>query len=353
MTGISNVYLLTPEQVQRALALCWKAKVPVAIVGGVGCGKTTAMHDFVDKLNGGRTKGGKYRLWTIILSYLESSDIGGIPTPDGSKAKYLMPEFLPFDSDEHGVIFGDEFDRATPEVQNAFLQVLLGNEFHGHRLSENAFTVLAMNGASDLYTTPLSRAARTRICSLFISRFAEGAGDSYQNWAERNGIDPLTRAFAKFRPELYEKDEQFEELAQCTPRTVDMVGKVMEAARDVKFKIDDILPAVVAGIIGRKAATEYMAIQELLDKAPTPEEIIADPMGCKIPEDPSVCHAMTSGLVAHCSDRKQFAAAVKYAVRLQPEWAAHMLKTLSKKEPQVVTVPEFCTWKNSHAALLL
>lgn len=351
--GIAGVYLINPEQAQRAIALCWKAKVPVALIGGVGCGKTTAVREFVDKLNNGRGK--SYKLWTCILSYLEASDIGGIPVPQRGKdtVKFHMPDFLPFDNEETGIVFGDEFDRATPEVQNAFLQVLLGGEFHGHKLSDNAYVVLAMNGSSDMYTTPLSRAARTRLCSLFVSRHAGGAGESYQQWAERNGIDDLTRAFAKFREDLFERDVDFEELAQCTPRTVDMAGRLMEAAAQVKFKTDDVLPAVIAGMIGRRAATEYLAIKRLLEEAPSPEEIVKDPKGAMIPDNPSVIHAMASALLNHCDNRRKATKAVQYAVRLRPEWAAMMLKGLSKKEPTVVSTQEFCDWKNKHSALLI
>lgn len=357
--SLSGVYLLNPSQAQRAIALCWRANVPCALVGGVGCGKTTAVNDFVKTLNNG--KGSKFKLWPCILSYLDASDIGGVPVPvrGQSKVVYHMPDFLPFDCEDAGVIFGDEFDRATPEVQNAFLQVLLGRQFHGHTLSENAYAILAMNGTSDIYTTPLSRAARTRICSLFISRHAQGAGESYQEWAEEMEIDTTTRAFARFRADLFRRDEDFEELAQCTPRTVDMVGQIMDVVEVVKFRTDDVLPAVIAGLIGRAAATEYLAIRQLVSEAPTPEEVEKHPTTADIPENPSVKHALISSLLNYLNsdepgDRRKIARHfVKYAVRMEPEWAAMLLKRLSADEPTVVTTNEFCEWKNDHSALLI
>ena len=133
---IGRLPFINPSQVLRCLAVLWAAGIPTALIGGVGTGKTSTVHQFVELL---RKQSGKktVNLWTLILSYLSPEEIGGVPAPnrESGHLDYYMPGFLPFDCSDSGVIFGDEFDRATPEVQNAFLQVLLGKEFHGHTLS--------------------------------------------------------------------------------------------------------------------------------------------------------------------------------------------------------------------------
>lgn len=335
MTSLNSVETINPEQAQRALALLWRAGVPAALIGGVGCGKTTAVREFVNKLNKGKVP---FKLWTCILSYMEASDIGGIPVPDqkSGKVKYLTPEFLPFDTDDAGVIFGDEFDRATPEVQNAFLQVLLGGEFHGHKMSPKAYCVLAMNGESDIYTTPLSRAARTRVCSLFLSRHASGCNESYAKWASNNGVNEVVQTFARFRTDLYEQDEEFTEIAQCVGRTADMAGRVLDAVKKVSFPTTDILLPCLAGLVGKKAALELMATQKLVDEGcPTLEDIVKDPTGTKVPENMSVIYTLIRSAVrSHTAEnKKEVRALATYAARIPDEWAAVLMNQLMEKSP--------------------
>ena len=118
MTKSGKVTFINVEQMKRCFALLWKAGVPACVIGGVGSGKTSGAVEFIDEINVGSKKGGnKFNLWKLILSVLEPSDFG-IPYPQDGKLKHLAPDFLPFDSEEFGVILADEFDRAKPDTQN-------------------------------------------------------------------------------------------------------------------------------------------------------------------------------------------------------------------------------------------
>ena len=343
-----HVVTVTPEQAQRCIALLWKADatakrkggaISPALIGGVGCGKTTAVKEFVSKM---QRNDPSFALWSCALSLMEPSDIGGIPVPDKKTGRYsfYLPSFLPFDCDDHGVIFGDEFDRATPEVQNAFLQVLLGCDFHGHSMSSNAFCVLALNGTSDMYTTPLSRAARTRVCTLFVSRDSTGGDKSYREWAQQNDVNPAVVAFAKYRPELYESENDFEELALCVSRSADRAGDILEAAKTVQFQTDDILLACVAGCIGKKAAIELMAVERLITEAPSPEEIVAKGgHGCVIPQNQSVIYALLGSISSQFDpqSKTEANAYITYGKQLPDEWTAVLFESLCKKQPHLRT----------------
>jgi len=345
-----KVQFLNIAQVRRALALLWRANVPTALIGGVGCGKTTAVEEFVAALN---TNGFSWELWTLPLAYMDPTDIGGIPTPESERVRYLLPPFLPFDPNQKGVIFGDEFDRATSEVQNAFLQVLLGRKIHGVPLSPNAYVVLAMNGESDMFTTPLSYAARTRICSLFVSSNADGSLDSYEDWAMQNGISPLMMGFARFRPDLLRPFEEFEELAIATPRTRDMADRILTAAAQVQFPTEDILLPCLAGVVGKATALEILAYRELFDKAPKPQEVLKNPTTAPIPERLDIVYSLCSALLRHVATREQAGRLVPYAVRLPDELCAFTLRMLAKAIPDAVTLPEYIQWQQQHSSLLI
>lgn len=382
MTGNGTVPFVNIEQLQRGFATLWKTReftpdarpIAAGVLGSVGSGKTSGCSQFIDALNASGTKtavvdmkkvqakvdeataaGNGYDLWKIIVSVLTSSDFGvPYPTADG-KLEHLAPTFLPFDSEEKGVLLFDEFDRGKPDVQNSALQILLGGELHGHKVSPNVFIVLTMNGSSDIYTTPLSEAARTRICSLFVSARAPGASDSWQGWAKENGISPLMRGFAKFKPDMIEAKEDFEELAIATPRSRDMADFILRAAESVKFETDDILLPLLAGVIGKANASELIAYRTLFRECPDPDEVIRHPETTPVPEKQSILYALGIALLDRVSreDRDAAVAVTKYATRMPEEKAAFILRQLADVCPAVIGSKEYIKWTRDHKMLIV
>ena len=349
-----KVEFLTPKQLKRGLVVLWQAKIPAAIFGGPGSGKTTTVYELIDNLN---RDGDTFKLWSWILSYKGPEDIGGVPYPnkDYTRTRYLLPADLPFGTDEKGIIFGDEFDRASVETQNAFLQVLLGGVIHGERISPNAYVILAMNGTSDIYTTQLSAAALTRVCTLFVSSHAEEFLDSYDEWAESHGVSAMMRGFARFTPDLLEEHEDFEELAKPTPRTRDMADRILTAADSVKFRTDDIIKPLIAGVIGKAAAIKLLAFRNIFLKAPEPLAIIKDPQHASIPDDVNIIYAVVCALVGHikgADDLHTTDQLCKYAVRLPDELAGMMFRKIYSKCAKVVTNELYDKWTKEHKFIL-
>lgn len=343
-----QVQYINPEQGKRCLALGWMSKVPALFVGGPGTAKTTIHREFVNAGKG-------FNLWVCITSRMDPGDFG-VPVPDqeSGTVSYFVPAFLPFDEPKaRGVLFLDELDRATPEMQNAALQLALDRYFHGHVLGEDVYVSAACNGASDIYTTALSEAARTRFMSLFISAHAPGYSDSWQKWADAAGLTAESLAFRKYRSEHVARRETFEELAVCNDRTIEMADRLYKASKEAKFRTDDILFQCIAGVIGVAAATEYLAISRMLTEAPTPDEILKDPKGAKLPENQSIIYALGVTLVREADSREKAGKFAEYAIRLTPELTASILKQLSQKVPAVCTNAEVLKWINTHQALMI
>lgn len=327
------------------------------IVGSVGCGKTTAVEEFVAALN---DAGLETRLYTNILSLIEASDLSGIPVPGEEGAvQYLRPPTLPLDTDETAVVFLDEFDRCDDVTQSAALQLLLGGNIHDHKLSPNAYTVGAMNGESDILTNPLSKAALTRCATLFISSGAAGNLDSYDEWARANGISPLSRAFARFRPDLLDPYEDFEELAQYTPRTRDYGDRILRAAEVAQFETEDILLPCLAGVLTKGVAIQLLAFRDLYEKAPSATEVLANPdtVNLDIQDDTGILrtdilYALVMGVAGHVGDSRTKARAfVTFATRLPDELTALALRELQQVYPQAASLSEFTQWMNNHGHL--
>lgn len=357
-TDNTGVFYITPQQLKKALVVLWRAKVPAAIFGAPGCGKTTAVTELINNLNAQRNKDSpEMKLWSIILSYKGPEDIGGIPYPnkDHTRVTYLLPEELPFGTDEHGIIFGDEFDRASPETQNSFLQLLLGGSIHGKAISPNAYIVLAMNGTSDIYTTQLSDAAITRVCTLFVSANADGYLDSYDSWAEDNSISSEMRAFVRFNPQLIASNDTFTPLAKSNARTSVMADRILKAMATVKFDISDIRKPMLAGVIGRAEALKLIAFHEQCANLPSVDSIIKDPKKTIVPERNDLIYALIGSIVqrvSKSSDIKTIDRICAYAVRLPDEFASSLFRQLYNKNDKVITNKEYDSWVQRSKGIL-
>lgn len=369
---MANVQMfMNPEQIRRALKLCWKAtnlakqmglklRVPVCIVGDTGCGKTEIVTDFYEemrkKMENRKDKKNvvDLKLNIMILSMVPQEDIGGIPTVKDGKIVHSMMKCLPFDSEEWAINFLDEFDRASPETQNAALQLLLGGSFHGHILSPNSYSICAMNGTADIYTNPLSQAARTRMCTLFMSSKSRGYVDSYNKWSRKKGLPEVCRVLKESHPDLIQSTQEFEELAVCTDRSKDMAGLVSLARQEIDrtgaYETEDIYRPVIAGLIGMTAMATWVGIEEAMQKGIDVEEILRDPLEADLVEDSSMTIYTLNAVMGiiqtkYEGDLKMVRAAGLYALRYdQDEWIEIWMSSLLSKFPEFVKSSEYKKW---------
>jgi hypothetical protein len=252
------------------------------------------------------------------------------------------------------VVLADEIDRAKPDVQNAWLQYLFGRTINGHTISPNVYLVSTMNGSADIWTTPLSKAARTRMCHVYVSGAAEGALDSWSEWASHNDVHPLIQGFSRFRPDLIKYHEDYEQFAEAGDRQKVLAGQILFAAEKVSFNVDDILEACLAGVVGREYAGELMGYRDLFYKCPKPEVILKDPDKAVIPEEPSIMYAVCAALCSHSKgDRAKAQQCVKYMRRMPEHLAALGLQRLGSTTPSVVTTQEYIEWCESNPDIIM
>jgi len=334
-----SVIFITHLELMRCLILLWYAGIPAALIGNVGAGKTTAVQMLVRKLS---EQINNFKYWPVMLGLVSAEDIGGFPSVADGILKFIMPGYLPFDCEDSGIIFFDEYDRAGSDVQNASTQILLGGHIHGHQISPNSYSIIAMNGLADIYTTPLSKAVRNRVCTLFLSSESGGNIKAWNEYAEQNDIHPVIRGFANFRTDLLEKNEQFEELAIPSPRSRDMAGQILKAAEQVEFETEDILLPCIAGVIGKAAAIELMSFRKNLFNMPDLKCILdgtGDIDGWI--NEPSMMFAIGSGILGIVENRDDGVNAVKVATKMPDEVGTWMMDTIVKRIPEVASSPDY------------
>jgi MoxR-like ATPase len=343
MTMSNKVEFLDPQQVQRALAICWQARVPVNLVGAPGVGKTSAVEAFVARV---RTINPSFGYWPCLLAMKGPEDFG-LPAPDGGKLKYLMPPDLPLgDSKAEGLVFLDEWDRCPdPAVQNAAMQLTLGGHFHGHVMSPNVWTVLAMNGTSDIHTSPVSEAARTRMIHLYVGTSAPGYWTGWSSWAADSDVPASVAGFVMSRADLIRKEEEFEELAAFNPRTGGaLLARIEAVMATTKIKHNDIALALFAGTIGKAAAMEYMAYRRVHADLPPVADILRDPTGTTIPTAAGTLFMLAMMLTRALDGNGMAKKILTYVARWPEEPAAFAANLIRRKQPTVLGTPEFAKW---------
>lgn len=351
----NTVDFVNPEQAMRCLGVLFTAGVPMNLVGGPGTAKTTVFRDFVTLLNGDiKDKKEQYELIVAVLSRMEPGDFG-MPFKDNGDVKFMIPSFLPFNRKCNAILFLDEWDRASSEMQNVSLQLMLDRNFHGNHLADSVYVAMACNGTSDAYTTPLSEAARTRCCTIYTSAHAKGFEESWMNWASNNGIEPEVQAFRKYLGASISKHESFEEQSVCNDRTLEFASRIIGAIGSVGFETADIEQPLLSGVIGKAAAIELLNTRRLMAEAPTVEEILKNPAKCRLPENESIMFALSCRLTAvaksSANDVKEKLA--QYGLRFRKDITASLLTGMLRDYPRLSTQKDVKAWIDENKTILL
>lgn len=350
----TKVLFVNPEQAMRCLLVCWQAHVPTHFIGGPATAKTSVHRQFIDRLNAKAKT--PFGFWPIAAA---NHDIGDFFLPvidhERKRVAHYPTDLIPFDDAEaKGIVMFDDLTKARPELQPFVMNVMLDRFFHGHSLADGVFVSATSNASSDIFNSEVCGALKTRACNLFMSAGAPGFADSWQTWANENGMLPETRAFAKYCSDGLTKDEQFAEWSVFTYRTLAMADRITNACRKANVGTDDIYLPLIAGVLGRASAIKYVEIGKLTREAPAPEEVVAHPDKAPIPENPSVVFALSCALTGYAT--KANAAAIgRYATRLPTAHALVLIKSVKDKpeaKGAVMLEPVVQKWCTENSAVL-
>src|SRR6185295_5288869 len=269
------------SSVISAMKTCIRIQQPVHIWGPPGVGKSDAVRQTAADLN--------MELRDIRAVLFDPVDLRGLPYVNSdSRAHWAIPEFLPRDGE--GILFIDELTSAPPLVQAGFYQLILDRKLGEYTLPPGWAMVAAGNRESDrgvVYQMPTP--LRNRFTHLdFECNFPD-----WEVWANDNDIDPNIIAFLKFRTELllsFDKEAKAER-AFATPRSWAFSSRILkcEPSRDVEYDL-------LAGTVGKGAATEFYSFLKLRRDLPSLEEILKNPLKVALPKEASLTYAVAIGV---------------------------------------------------------
>lgn len=312
----------------------------VFVKGPVGVGKSSIINQIAQARS--------WQVSDVRMSQMDPTDIKGFPAPD-TKAKqmrWLTPDFLPTDPKSKGILFLDELTSAPTTVQAAGYQLMLDRRVGNYELPAGWGIVAAGNREIDRSIVNRMPAA---LANRLIHLDLEAHIDDFTNWAIKSeAIDPVTLAFLRFRPDLLHSfDPNSKNASFPTPRTWEFVSQIrsLDLAADLEHE-------AIRGSVG-DAASEYRAFVATAGKLPSIEQIMLNPQGTEVPDEPSLLYALTTTLSMHTGKKQDFTTLIQYIERLPVEFQTTYIRdVLMKPHVGAITTKEFRSWATANADFL-
>ena len=217
---------------------------PVFIWGAPGIGKSAIVQEFAGSLG--------LECVSLLGSQLAPEDIIGVPQIRDGFSQFCPPRTIA--REEPYVLFLDELNACTSEVQKAFYSLIHERRIGEYRLPEGSIVVGAGNRAQDnAITRPMSSALVNRMFHVELN----ASPRLWLEWAAQNGIHPYVYDYITSRPDhLWSQPPKSEE-PFSTPRSWHMLS---DAIRSYGPDIDEnALRVLAAGSLSPQHATQFMA----------------------------------------------------------------------------------------------
>lgn len=314
-----------------------KAKLVAMLVGSPGIGKSQVVYAIAKE----------YNLFVIDLrlSQCDPTDLMGFPHIIGTRAGYAPMNTFPIEGDEipagysGWLLFMDEFNSAVPAVQAAAYKIVLDKMVGIYHLHKNVAIVCAGNLESDnAIVQPMSTALQSRLLHLELivdtKELIDHANDKH--W------DPRITSFLEFKPgNAYTFTPDHTDKTYACPRTWEFADRILKTvAPGAKH-----LLAMLAGTVSEGIAREFMGFCKVHADLPKIAKIITDPLGQRVPDEPSIRYAL-AGSISHNADMDNLGALVKYVKRMPMEFQVFALKGAVRRNNKLMAHPAIQEWCN-------
>jgi MoxR-like ATPase len=326
---------MKPSRVAQVVDHVLSTRWPAFIWGPPGVGKSSVVRKVADAR--------KLQLLDIRASLLDPTDLRGIPTVSGDKARWCPPSFLPHDPDSEGILFFDELNSAPPLVQASLYQLTLDRRVGEYVLPEKWRILAAGNRAEDSSITFRMPAA---LSNRFVHLDYEVDFDDWRKWAVDSDIHPLVLGFLSTRQELLFNMEKAEK-GFPTPRSWEMVSDLLRSFGVAKDAQD-----ILVGTVGEGASIEFIAYCEKALSEEAILAILADPDNATLPANLGDQYALISYITSASRDTKILDAAAGIVLRLKPELGVLLLRNLLQKQPKFATNKKIVEFIKTHKELI-
>lgn len=325
--------------VAETLESLYPTKRTVCIEGPPGGGKTTIVEQVAKKLGVDCT--------VVHMPTMLVEDFGMPFDKTGSEQfVYKMPPWWPSDPGSEGILFFDDRNQASADLQKVLANICQARNLHGHMLPEKWMVVSSGNRITD-------KAGANRILSHLRNRETvielDTNVDDWTDWAVRNQVAAEVVGFIRWRPALLHNFDDYisKNLTQCaTPRSwvegvSNVLGIVPKAAEYECFK----------GAVGEGPAAEFTAFVKIYRELPDPDDILANPKTATVPTEPATLYALSAALSSRATT-KNIGALVEFLGRIPGEFAVLAMNLAIHRDIKLASTRPFIEWSNENHQIM-
>jgi AAA domain (dynein-related subfamily) len=190
---------------------------PVFVWGPPGIGKSSLVEQFAQQLG--------VECVALLGSQLAPEDLIGIPQIDGAVSRFYPPSMIV--RDREFVLFIDELNIASQEIQKAFYSLILDKRIGEYRLPPVSIIIGAGNRAHD---AALAKQMPSALVNRMVHVHLKASAREWLTWAEQHGLHPWVVDYIRARPtQLSTEVPPAKEEPFSTPRSWHCVSDALKS----------------------------------------------------------------------------------------------------------------------------
>ncbi|MGM9491732.1 AAA family ATPase [Ideonella sp. YS5] len=256
---------------------------PVFIWGPPGVGKSSLVDQFAHQLG--------LECVALLGSQLAPEDLIGIPRIDGQVSRFYPPAMIV--RDREFVLFIDELNIASQEIQKAFYSLILDKRIGEYRLPPGSVIIGAGNRAHD---AALAKQMPSALVNRMVHIHLKASHREWLEWAQSHGIHPWVLDYVRSRPtQLSTEVPPAREEPFSTPRSWHCVSDALHSfGEDIQA---DQLDALLFGCLTRDHAIGFKAfLKQIRNKFSVHKILKGEEPWPAAPEDRDLTYFLTQSL---------------------------------------------------------
>jgi hypothetical protein len=311
------------------------------IVGAGGIGKSDLAKEVATRHS--------LKLIDIRPTTMLPEDLSGFARIKDDKSEYVPFNVFPIERDpieentKGFLLFIDEFDKASKEMQAGLYKLILDREIGNKKLHHKCRIMCAGNRQQDnAFSNPMSAPMKSRLVHIEL----DVSPEEWLEHAQKTGIDKRIIAFIDYKKAmLMNFDPESKDLTYACPRTYYMLSKIIKNLPDLsKYQY------LISGTIGESVMFDFYTFTQLFYNLPTIKQII-DKEPIEIPIESAKKYAITQHIIEELTE-DNLDKVVYFIDKFSGEFKALFIKKISNKFPDIMTKLEDNKYTN-FAKLLL
>lgn len=301
--------------------------VTFLIEGEPGIGKSSLLKSIVKSLHAaGRTE---YLAGYMDMAIMSHGDLQmPVINRDTRCTEFFPNESFNLHHGQPVVVMLDELTKASKDIKNSVLPLMLEKRLGSLHLHPDSIVFASGNLSGDGVGDSLQAHARNRISVVEMKKPND---EEWSAWALDNKVHETVIAFVQNFPQVFQcyKDNPSNDndyifnprkvqTAFVSPRSLEKASNIVRQADGIS---GNALHVSLAGTIGAAAAADLMAFVNMAEQLPLTAQVIKDPKGTKLPDNPALKLLMLFRLVTQ-AEKDNLTPITTYIERMDDEFKA-------------------------------